>query len=124
MFSDVRTNGARRAGREGAKSGCATVGSPSSVLDALSIIPSILTNRTVDAIGRRTAGRQHGPPRTRPRVRRGQNHRRRGYGRSREIRPQRHAGFFDQRRVAERSLSLPAFMEIIDRHLEEGGDLN
>ena len=39
LESDVRTNGARRAGRKGAKSGCATVGSPSSVLDALSIIP-------------------------------------------------------------------------------------
>gem|GEM_PF-4826476 len=39
LESDVRTNGARRVGREGAKSGCATVGSPSSVLDALSIIP-------------------------------------------------------------------------------------
>ena len=28
IFSDLRTNGARRARREGAKSGCATVGSP------------------------------------------------------------------------------------------------
>ena len=45
MFSDLRTNGARRAGREGAKSGCATVGSPAPCLTHYRSYPFILTNR-------------------------------------------------------------------------------
>ena len=45
MFSDLRTNRARRAGRAGAKSGCATVGSPAPCLTHYRSYPFILTNR-------------------------------------------------------------------------------
>ena len=39
MFCDMHTNGARRSGPKGAKSGCATGPSPSSVLDSPSRLP-------------------------------------------------------------------------------------